>query len=326
MKLALLLPPCPDDSWTLAVQAGVRYAVTKPTSSMSGLGEPWEPGVAMALKRRFAERGLALLGFEGDPFDLSRVKLGRPGRDEDFRRYRAMLEAMGETGLGLLCFNFVARLPGADHDWSRTREDYPLRGGALATAFDLERVPSGDAGVVIAADAVWSNYAAFIRAVIPTAERAGVRMALHPDDPPLPELAGVSRVFGTVEAFERAHRLAPSPAHAVTFCQANFMLMPGRVEDHARRLADRVAFVHWRDVAGTAERFHETFHDGGPHDLAALLRLYHDLGLDVPIRVDHAPLMHGEGRPWMPGYGVHGRLLAAAYLRGIADGAGLPIE
>jgi mannonate dehydratase len=149
---------------------------------------------------------------------------------------------------------------------------------------------------------------------------------LHPDDPPIPELLGVGRLFHEVEAFERAYALAPSPSNVVTFCQANFILMPGDVTDHARRLADRIAFVHWRDVAGEATRFHETFHDDGPHDMVAMVRLYHDLGFTGPIRLDHAPLMHGEPTPWMPGYGTLGRTHAAAYLRGICQASAIELE
>jgi len=88
----------------------------------------------------------------------------------------------------------------------------------------------------------------------------------------------------------------------------------------------RVVFVHIRDVEGTAERFHETFHDAGPTDLAAMLRLYHDAGFDGPIRPDHVPRLHGEPPPDMPGYGMLGRLHAVGYLRGLAEAQGIPLE
>ncbi|MEM6504012.1 MAG: mannonate dehydratase [Planctomycetota bacterium] len=318
MKPTLLLPPTPDDSWTLAVQAGVRYAVTKPTAALSGLPSPEQPGVLATLQRRFADHGLTLIGLEGDPFDMAPIKLGLPRRDETLDRYRQLLQRMRELGLDLLCYNFMLRLPGATHDWSRTRTDHPTRGGALTTAFSFDDVPSAVAEPTH--DTVWSNYQHFITAVIPDAEAAGVRMALHPDDPPLPILAGVPRLFGSIDAFHRAYALAPSPANAVTFCQANFTLMPGNPTEHARQLADRIAFVHWRDVVGTPQDFHETFHDDGPSDMAAWVRLYAELGFTGPIRMDHAPLLSGEPQPWMPGYGTTGRLLAIAYLRGMLRG------
>jgi mannonate dehydratase len=72
---------------------------------------------------------------------------------------------------------------------------------------------------------IWENYRSFIQQVMPVAEEAGIHMALHPDDPPLPSLRGLGRIFGTLEAFERAYALAPSPNNGVTFCRANFRLM-----------------------------------------------------------------------------------------------------
>ncbi len=327
MKLTMLLSPTPDASWLLARQAGVKYAVTKPTAALTGLGQPYEPGVLAAVKQRFHDAGLTLLGLEGDPFDLSRIKLGLEGRAQDLERYAQLLALMGESELNLLCYNFMARPPGQTHDWSRTRVDQLTRGGALTTAFRLADVPhTPHEPIGLSACDLWRNYVAFIRAVLPHAERAGVTMALHPDDPPIPQLRGMSRIFGTLEAFENSYRSASSPANGITFCQANFMLMPGDVTDHARHLADRIAFVHWRDVVGVAEDFSETFHDAGPHDMAGMLRLYAELGFTGPIRLDHAPLMHGEAAPWMPGYGTVGRLLAASYLRGLAQGLGIPVD
>lgn len=323
MKPCLLLPPKPDASWKLAVQAGVGYAVTKATTQLSGLPAPDDRDALAAVQRRFADHGLTLLGLEGDQFDMSRIKLGAAGRDEDLERYRRMLANMGELGLDLLCYNFMVRPPGQTHDWSRTALDVPTRGAALTSEFRLADVPESESssGGSIPADRVWDHYAYFLRAVIDAAQAAGVRMALHPDDPPIPELRGAGRIFHEAEAFHRAYRLAPMHANAVTFCQANFVLMPGNAAEHARAFAaqDRIAFVHWRDVVGAADNFHETFHDAGPGDMAGWIASYHELGFDGPIRVDHAPLMHGETDPWMPGYGTLGRLLAFAYLRGVID-------
>ncbi|MEL7374281.1 MAG: mannonate dehydratase, partial [Pseudomonadota bacterium] len=304
-------------------QAGVNYAVTKATSELSGLPAPYDRDALAAIQQRFSEFGLTLLGLEGDQFDMSRIKLGAAGRDDDLERYRRMLANMGELGLDLLCYNFMARPPGQSHDWSRTKTDVPTRGGALTSEFRLEDVPGSKSSprASMSAKCIWDHYEYFLHAVIDSAEAAGVRMALHPDDPPIPMLSGVGRVFHEAEAFHQAYRLAPLPANAVTFCQANFMLMAGNAVEHARAFATqgRIAFVHWRDVAGSAHTFHETFHDAGPSDMAGWIDLYNELGFDGPIRVDHAPLMHGEPNPWMPGYGTLGRLLAFMYLRGVLD-------
>ena len=305
----------------MARQAGVRYALTKPTAPLSGLGEPDQPGVLESIRDRFTDAGITLLGLEGDPFDMSRIKLGQPGREADLDRYTRLLENMAGCGLHTLCYNFMARLPGQLHDWSRTKIDYPTRGGALATAFKLADLPREDRSPgMLSAESLWQHYTTFIQHVMPVAERVGVRMAIHPDDPPIPTLNGCPRIFGRVEAFERGYQLAPSPSNGVTFCQANFSLMPGDVATHARTMADRIAFVHWRNVIGAADDFYETFHDEGDLDMAEMIRIYAELSFDGPIRMDHAPLMHGEPEPWMPGYGINGRLLGIVYLRGLLRG------
>ncbi|MFA9479933.1 mannonate dehydratase [Phycisphaerales bacterium AB-hyl4] len=295
----------------------MTHAVVKAQPQLTGLGPPWEAGVLRTLQARFADAGITLLGLEGDPFDMSRIKRGEPGRDEDFDRYRQMLGHMGELGLKLLCYNFMLRPKTAEHDWHRTDVSVPLRGGSLTTRFELTKLPVADE-LELSHDELWSNYQAFLKAVLPAAEQADVTLALHPDDPPLPQLGSVPRLFGSVEAFDRAYQLAPSRHNAVTFCQANFKLMGCDLEATVRRFAEqgRLAFVHVRDVEGSADAFTETWHDEGPTDMPAMLKLYHDVGFAGPLRDDHVPTMHGEN-PDIPGYASLGHLFAVGYLKGI---------
>jgi mannonate dehydratase len=200
----------------------------------------------------------------------------------------------------------------------------PTRGGALTNRFELAAL---DPALVPAADRVseerlWENYTYFLEAVLPAAEAAGVTMALHPDDPPLSPLRGVGRIFTAPAAFARAMALSDSPAHRITFCQANFLAMGADLTATARRFAPRIAFVHFRDIEGTAADFTEVFHDAGPTDMAAMLRLYHEIGFRGPIRVDHVPALSGEED--MPhGYAYFGRLFAIGYMKGILDAAGI---
>ncbi len=327
MKLCQLLPAIPDQRWTLALQSGVRFAVTKAAAELTGLPAPDDLTSLSQVQQRFEQAGLQLLGLEGDQFDMQRIKWALPGYEEDYQRYCRMLEYMAELGLNLLCYNFMLRKPGATHDWHRTRTDIPLRGGSLTSRFDLADLPTDEqlAPLLLSHEELWANYQRFIEAVMPTAQRCGVVMALHPDDPPIAQLAGVPRIFGTIEAFDRAYEIMPCRSNTVTFCQANFKLMAGRLEEHARHLAPRIAFIHLRDVAGDAQAFTETWHDDGPTDMPGMLRLYHDLGLDVPLRDDHVPTMHGE-RPDIPGYAALGHLLATGYVRGICQSLKIACE
>ena len=113
--------------------------------------------------------------------------------------------------------------------------------------------------------------------------------------------------------------MVPSSHLGVTFCQACYHLMGERLEDAIPALADKIFFVHFRNVCGDKTCFRETYHDNGEIDMAAAMRLYARYGVDVPIRVDHVPTM-----PWeqssAAGYDAIGRLFAIGYLKGIMQG------
>jgi mannonate dehydratase len=332
MKIADLLPAIPDRKWALARQMGVRFAIAKLAPELTHAPPPWDFDALLRAKTRFAEGGFTLTGLEGDQFDMQRVKRGLPGRDEDIERYRQMLRNMGRLGINLLCYNFMAVI-----GWYRTAVAVPARGGALVSGFDQELIrdaPPTEAGM-LTADQLWSNYAYFLRAVMPVAEQAGVRMALHPDDPPVSNLRGIARIFISADALRRALAIAPSSANGLTFCQATLGLMGENVAGLIGEWgnAHKIFFVHFRDVRGTAGRFVETFHDDGPTDMAAMLRAYHAAGFDGPLRVDHVPALEGESvGPMRPGdalsvgYETLGRLFAIGYVKGLLEGAGIAYE
>ncbi len=325
MTLVEFVPPTPHPLWKLCRQMGIDDVVVKVNPSLTGLPDPWRLETLKGIVDRLASAGLRVVALEGDPFDMSPIKehgasgSGRACRDreETLDHYCELLESMGELGIHLLCYNFMVGT-----GWARTgvREG---RGGARATYFSLAETPS--APLKLPAEQVWANYEYFITRVMPVAERAGVRMGLHPDDPCLPELGGYARIFGSVEAYDRAYALYPSPSNAVTFCQANFKLMGVDLEVAARHFGKRIAFIHVRDVDGTKEDFTELFHDQGTTDQFALMRVYRALGLDVPVRGDHVPEMEGDRRlteDCIPGYFTLGRLFANGYLKALLAGTG----
>lgn len=315
MILADFLPSTPDRSWQLALQCGVTHAICKCAPELTGLPAPDDLDALRTIRDRFAEGGLKLVGLEGDEFDMQRIKLGLPGRDEDIARYQRMLRNMGELGIGLLCYNFMATI-----GWYRTDLHVVARGGAITNRFRLAKTDPEPVApeLRVTEEKLWENYEYFIARVLPVAEASGVRMGLHPDDPPLSPLRGVGRIFTSAGAFARALALSDSPSHGVTFCQANFVAMGEDVAAAARRFAKRIVFVHFRDVEGTREDFTETFHDNGPTDMAAMLRLYDELGFRGPIRVDHVPSLAGE-QDLPHGYAMLGRLFAVGYMKGILD-------
>lgn len=345
IEIAELFVPYPSDLWRLAKQVGVNHAVSvlpyeppapgeaAPTAPRSwekihGLVPlasvprdadghyPWDFASLQAMQARYAAAGLQLGVIESSP-PMENVRLGLPGRDEEIEQINVMLRAMGRLGLGAWCYNFLAVA-----SWGRTNTAAPARGGALVTAFDLAQVPplSLPAGLTLTHAQLWDNFRYFLERVVPVAEAAGVRLALHPDDPPLAWMGPVPRLFSSVEAFQQALDLVPSPANALTLCQGNFALLtadlPGVIEHFGRQ--GKIAFVHLRDVRGTAEHFEETFHDAGPTDLLACLRAYQAVGYNGLLRPDHVPTLEGETNA-APGYGTYGRLFAVGYIRGLCE-------
>jgi len=313
MKLALMLPVKSDNKWTLAKQIGVDHAITKAAPELSGALPPWDYDSLSATVRRFRDAGFALAGLEGDQFDMSKIKLNLPGRDEDIDKYRQMLRNMGKLGIGLLCYNFMAGV-----GWFRTRFDLPERGGALTSEFNFSELPPEPAMPVITQAELWSNYKYFIDAVMPAAEASGVVMGLHPDDPPLPQLKGFGRIFINADAYRRAMSLSESPSHGITFCQATFRAMGEDVTKLIPEFASRIKFFHFRDITGDKNCFRETFHDNGPTDMPALLALLKANNIDCVLRPDHTPALAGEGHG-TPGYEMLGNLFAVGYIKGILD-------
>ena len=312
MKLGMMLPVEPDLQWQLAAQLGVKYAVTKAAPELSGLKDPSDFDALKVVRDRFTAAGFELYALEGDEFDMSRIKLGLPGRDEDLEKYRQMLRNMGQLGLKLLCYNFMAGV-----GWFRSRADLPERGGALTSGFDLAEIDNS-VPLKITEEQLWENYAYFLRNVLPAAEESGVKLGLHPDDPPVSPLFGYSRILTSAAAYRRAMALSSSPSHGITFCQASFRAMGENVFELIPEFGKRIFFLHFRDITGTRTKFRETFHDNGPTDMAELLKTAEKYAPDCLIRPDHTPRMAGE-TGGSTGYTILGNLFATGYIRGIMD-------
>ena len=321
MKLVEFVPPVKHPLWKLCLQMGIRDVIVKVNPDLTGLPDPWRYETLSGIVGGLKAEGLNVVGLEGDPFDMSPVKqFGEEGitpemRDETISHYRELLESMGRLGIKLLCYNFMVGT-----GWARTgvREG---RGGAKATYFSLAETPR--VPLKLTKDQVWANYGHFIKSVMPTAEKCGVRMGLHPDDPCLPELGGYARILETVADYDRAYSIYPCESNAVTYCQANFKLMGADLEETARHFGKRIAFIHIRDVEGDKTDFTELFHDQGDTDQFALMRTYRSLGLEVPVRGDHVPEMEGDRKlveDAIPGYFNMGRLFANGYLKALLKG------
>ena len=311
MQLASVLTPVSDYNLTLAAQTGVESIVVRyPGPDLSALDD---------LQRRVASFGMTVGVVEGF-LPIDDIKLGRDDGRE-LALVQDLVRRMGDLGISLLCYNFMAGT-----DWIRTAVDAPERGGSMTTAFDIDqlstaRIPGRapyDASLEPGADRaeLWVHLERFLHAVLPVAEQAGVVLAMHPDDPPLPQLLGNDRIMHDVAGFERLVALAPSPSNKIAFCQGSFAEMGIDIPATIRRLGPHIAYVHFRDVRGDAGRFTETWQDNGQTDMAEAMRAYRDIGFSGPMRPDHVPQMIGED-DGEPGYTMLGRLFAYGYIRGL---------
>lgn len=317
MKFALFLPTEPDEMWRLAGQLGVSEAVTGIPRERPGGPPAWNYLSLLHMRQRFADYGLNVAVIESTP-PMDRVKRGLPGRDEEIAHICELLANMGALGIPVWCYNFMAVF-----NWLRTSTTTAGRGGALLTSYDhtwMENAPLTEAGIV-SEEQLWDSFAYFLERVIPVAEQAGVKLALHPDDPPLSPIRGVSRIFTSVEAFKRALALVPSASNGLTFCQGSFATMGVNIPTAIRELKEHIHFVHFRDVQGTPRRFVETFHDNGPTNMLEAMRCYQDIGFNGVMRPDHVPTLEGDEND-TPGYTTRGRIYAIGYMRGLAEAVG----
>src|SRR6266550_521323 len=264
------------------------------------------------------------------------IKLGRPTRDRLIANYCESVRAMGELGVQVLCYNFMPV-----SDWMRTDLAMPLPDGSTALAYDDAALARMDVdlpgwatsytaeelrGLLAAyrkvhAERLWDHLAYFLERVVPAAEQAGVRMAIHPDDPPWP-IFGLPRIICRGRDLERLLQLVDRPANGVTFCTGSLGAPPENdLPAMVRRLGPRIHFAHCRNVRITGERkFHETPHPSalGDVNLAAVLAALRDTGFTGPMRPDHGRMIWGErGRA---GYGLFDRALGATYLQGLWEG------
>ena len=210
-----------------------------------------------------------------------------------------------------------------NEDWHRTTAEAPERGGAKVTAFDLSKIDEANAtdadgrpDKITSAEELWDNLERFLNDIIPTCEDAGIKLALHPDDPPLAELQGQPRIIINHAAFEKVVKLVDSPANGLCYCTGSLFPAGEDLVAGIRDLAPHIRFVHARNVRGTADNFTETWHDNGDIDMPAVIRELSSVGFTGPLRPDHAPSMAGESNE-TPGYEMLGKLFAIGYLRGL---------
>lgn len=305
------------------------------------VGEVWPLEKIKALKSSIEAKGLELSVIESVPVHED-IKTGKPTRDKYIENYKTTLTNLGEAGIPVVCYNFMPVF-----DWTRSDLAFPLPDGSNALIFDEEQVNKMDPRTLslpgwdesysseemnnlmdeyksIDDEKLWENLEYFIKAIMPTAEAAGVKMAIHPDDPPY-SIFGLPRIITGQAALERFIKLYDSEYNGVTLCVGSFASDPKNdavaiLESILEK--NRVNFVHARNVKLMGGKsFQESAHlsEMGSIDMYRVVKALSDHDFKGAIRPDHGRMIWGE--TGKPGYGLFDRALGATYLNGLYEAA-----
>lgn len=287
----------------------------------------WEVADLVGLKRRCHEFGLTLEVIENVHHGaLDDIVLGGPERDQKLENLCATIRNMATAEIPMLGYHFMP-----NGVW-RTNLAAPARGGATATAYDdalvhygnktrwpeKKQAWSGDpANLILTEEEVWANYQYFLDAVLPVADEVGVKLAQHPDDPPMRQIDGYARVFTSPDAYKRAMGMARgSSAWGINLCLGTVSEMNGAqsVHDMIEHFGPlgKIRYVHFRDVKGTVPSFVECFLGEGNYDPYEVIKHLIRVGFDGWLQDDHVPHTVDDTP-----YGHRARAYEIGYMQGI---------
>jgi mannonate dehydratase len=319
MRVAIGLPSkAADWHFMLAKQMGCQEVVLATPADLPG-EHRWEYEDLARLRERVESFGLKIGAIQNTPARfIDEARLGLPGRDRQIENYQATIRNVGRAGIPILSHNFRP-------DPLYRTGTMAGRGGAVMTTFDrdLARDLPLTFGREFTTEEMWANYEYFAKAVLPVAVESGVRLPIHPDDPPGDAIGGVARIFSSFEGFERARQLVgESPAWGLLFCVGCWTEMGG-TENVLRGIRhfgprNQIVYVHLRSVEGEGDRFNECFIGEGPLDVTAVVRALKEVGFRGFAIDDHAPKMVGD-EDWHPRARCYQTGYAMGLLRAVSD-------
>ena len=304
-------------------------------------GEVWTLDEILAMKKEVEDAGLHLAGIESVNVSDA-IKTGAPERDKDIAAYIETLENLGKADIHMVCYNFMPVF-----DWTRTQLDKKAPDGSTSLVMYWEQMkgldplkddihlPGWDSSYTqaevrelisaygaLGEEGLWSNLERFLKKVIPVAEECGVKMAIHPDDPPYP-IFGLPRIITCEANLDRFLKLVDSPANCLCLCTGSLGCarsndIPAMVRKYSAM--GRIAFMHIRNVKILEDgSFEESAHlsSCGTLDLYEIVRALVETGFDGYVRPDHGRMIWGE--TGKPGYGLFDRALGATYINGLFE-------
>lgn len=323
--------------------AGVEGVIT--TLHDMAAGETWPAERIRAIKSEVEASGLKILGIESVNIHDA-IKIGLNERDQYIENYIETLKRLSDADIHMVCYNFMPIF-----DWTRSDLAKPRPDGSTVLAYNQEEVDKIDPitifeqmeassnGFVLPGwepermgrirelfeqyrdvdeKKLFDNLVYFLRAIMPTCEKYGVKMAIHPDDPAW-SVFGLPRIINNERNIRSMLDAVPSPYNGVTLCTGSLGSNPANdIPAMIRALKGRVHFAHVRNLKherpGVFEEAAHLSRDGSM-DMFAIMKSLHDIGFDGPIRPDHGRMLWGEVA--MPGYGLYDRALGASYLQGL---------
>lgn len=283
--------------------------------------EDWSYESLRQLKAEINEEGLELYAIENfDPAHWYDVLLAGPRRDKQIGLVKSIIRNVGKAGIPVIGYNFSLNFSLAGV-WGHTKGEY-ARGGAVSVGFTPGKIkehaplalgevwnmtydPNAPQGELpkVSEEELWERLAYFLKEIVPVAEAAGVRLAAHPDDPPMPTVRDTPRLVYTPQRFQKLLDLAPSFSNAIDFCMGTVQEMAeGDLYEAIERYTkqEKVCYVHFRNVKGKVPDYREVFVDEGDIDMIKALRLYRKNGFEGVFIPDHTPQM-ACAAPWHAG-------------------------
>ena len=306
------------DDVVLSYTSHPEYQTRFSKSTADKPGAYWDFQALLLARKRCEDAGLRLIAIE-NPLPIwsyEQIILGLPARDQQIDNVTTTIRNMGRAGVPVYGYHWMVNQPWVTRNSWRTSLTTPGRGGAQVSSFDLELAKQGPLfrDREYSHEEMWANYEYFIKAIIPVAEEAGVKLALHPDDPPVEKLGGIPRLFYNLEGYQRAMDIAASPMSGLNFCLGNWTAMGVDIQAAIRQFGRRgqIIYGHAQGVQGTAPNFRECFLEEADCDFLAVLKTFKEVGFAGTLIPGHFPHTIYDGEQV-----YHGLVYAAGYLRGL---------